>query len=179
MTWQTPAVVFLFALACSAPVFAQDYAVPADYNGDGQMDIGVARVGADYLLRWHIQTKTLSGATESLFVRWGVSEDTPVVGDYDGDGKADIAVMRRQKPGDKGAVWFIRLSSGGMLQVQWGLIEDVPVQADYDGDGRTDIAVYRSATDRWWILQSVCGFGCYSVRGPLGVPSPATRPASQ
>jgi len=172
MRFQTPAVVLLLFLVCAAPVVAQDYAVPADYDGDGQMDIAVARVGADYLLRWHIQTKTLSGTTEDTFVRWGVAEDTPVVGDYDGDGKADIAVMRRQRPGDKGAVWFIRLSSGGLLQVQWGLIEDVPVQADYDGDGRTDIAVYRSATDRWWILLSTCGFGCYAVRGPLDVPIP-------
>jgi len=51
--------------------------------------------------------------------------DVPVPADYDGDGKADIAVWR---PGE--GYWYILKSSdGGVVQIQWGTVGDVPVSA--------------------------------------------------
>ena len=70
--------------------------------------------------------------------------------DYDGDGKADVAVYR------DGAWFIIRSSDGGVTFVSWGgLPEDIPVPADYDGDGITDAAVYRNGT--WFINKSSGG----------------------
>jgi hypothetical protein len=45
----------------------------------------------------------------------------PVPSDYDGDGKADVAVYRS-------GVWYVRnSSSGAMTGVQWGVNTDIPV----------------------------------------------------
>jgi hypothetical protein len=88
-------------------------------------------------------------------VGWGISTDTPVPGDYDGDGITDPAVYR-----DGG--WYIYPSGGGAAySVGWGISTDIPVPGDYDGDGITDPAVYRDGT--WYIYPSGGG-APYSIQ---------------
>lgn len=85
---------------------------------------------------------------------WGTNNDVPRPGDYDGDGRTDFCVYRKDAAA-RTATWYIMYSStGGTAQIQYGLDTDKPAQADFDGDGKTDIAVYRASNGYWYIHQS-------------------------
>jgi hypothetical protein len=90
------------------------------------------------------------------------SADFPIPGDYDGDGKFDIAVYRfGQAPSNN----FIILQSSDLSVrwQQWGNFNsDYVLPGDYDGDGKYDLAVARTGSLStsplvWWILQSSTG----------------------
>lgn len=92
--------------------------------------------------------------SQSVNYNWGMQDDDPVEGDYDGDGKTDFAVFR---PSDNN--WYIVHSSTGATgQFPFGSSGDVPAPADFDGDGKTDAAVFRPGTGigtgTWYIQQS-------------------------
>jgi uncharacterized delta-60 repeat protein len=88
---------------------------------------------------------TVDGNFQATLVRY-LGRST--VGDFDSDGRADIAVFRPSN-----GTWYIFRSSDNQSQAaQFGISTDKPVAADYDGDGKTDIAVYHSGV--WYILQS-------------------------
>jgi uncharacterized delta-60 repeat protein len=71
--------------------------------------------------------------------------------DFDGDGKADVAVFRPST-----GVWY-RLLSGNstLLQTTFAIAGDIPVPADYDGDGKTDLAIFRPSTGTFWYQSSI------------------------
>jgi hypothetical protein len=103
----------------------------ADFDGDGDSDIGVFRPSIG---RWFIR-----GGISPTF---GQDGDVPVPADYDGDGDTDIAVYRPTT-----SQWLVRQG----ITATFGQTGDVPVPADYDGDGDTDIAVFRPSIGRWFI----------------------------
>jgi hypothetical protein len=57
---------------------------------------------------------------------WGLAEDVPVSGDFDSDGRSDIAVWR---PSD--GIWYILPSGspGIYTATQWGLATDEPISS--------------------------------------------------
>ena len=89
-------------------------------------------------------------------VPWGLSNDLVVPGDYDGDNKTDIAVVREGTTPTSNLVWYIQQSSNGALYATtFGLTaSDLNAQGDYDGDGRTDVAVWRNSNGVFYIQRT-------------------------
>lgn len=94
--------------------------------------------------------------------------------DFDGDGKADIAIYRPNT-----AQWIYRQSSNlGVESVTWGLAggADIPVNGDFDGDGFSDPAVYRPSTAQWFVkgsLNNDFSVITWGLAGGSDVPVPA------
>lgn len=119
--------------------------VPADFNGDGRMDLFVANVGTpndlyvskQYALTLHAPTVVSNGDTPSMDGAWG---------DMDGDGDPDLAVANgsdtpnqlfRNQGGSASYTSFVALAGDPAVTIA------APTQAlawgDLDGDGDLDL----------------------------------------
>ena len=98
-----------------------------------------------------------TGSKNYSVVIGGAALRSLILGDFDGDGKADLSVWR----GTTGE-WLTHNSGDGTSHSQaWGTSAapyfDVMTPGDYDGDGKMDKAVFRRATGEWLINASKDG----------------------
>jgi subtilisin-like proprotein convertase family protein len=122
-----------------------------DFDGDVKADMTLYRGDG----QWSI-LKSTSNYTSSQVVNWGGPGYVPVYGDYDGDGRQDIAVYQPST-----GQWLALKSSTNFTTTfsqTWGGPQYIPEPGDYDGDGRGDLAVYVESTANWLILQSSTNF---------------------
>ncbi|HEX8733838.1 MAG TPA: FG-GAP-like repeat-containing protein, partial [Pyrinomonadaceae bacterium] len=126
---------------------------PADYDGDGKADLAsyncfpIAGQTTPPRCEWAILQ---SSSNTSRFEHFGNGHDTPLPpADYDGDGKADVAVFR---PSER--VWYLLQSTDGFAALQYGLETDVLRPSDYDGDGKADFVVWRPTDGYWYLLRT-------------------------
>lgn len=124
-------------------IIDEDRAYVGDVDRDRKTDLTVFRPSD---ANWYT-IKSSDG--NPVYLKFGISTDEPVAGDYDGDGVMDYAVRRPGKINQ----WYYQYSSDLSLNsADFGIDTDVSVQADYDGDGKTDVAVYRDG--QWYVRQS-------------------------
>lgn len=138
---------------------------PVDYDGDGRQDLSILQFpdvtppGVSPMTWWN--SNSTSGTHVQTF--GNANTDFPAPGDYDGDGKGDIAFFRSSTiPLTQTEYWIVRSSDSTVQFYAWGLTGDATVQRDYDGDGITDIAVFRdggipTAQTTWFIRNSATG----------------------
>ena len=70
--------------------------------------------------------------------------DTPVAGDWDGDGTDEVGVFRRKGRG------VFKLDGGDSVRtVRWGAGLDQPVVGDWNGDGTLDVGVRDPLTNQF------------------------------
>jgi FG-GAP-like repeat len=137
-----------------------------DFNADRITDLAFFRTlpnpnptpnGTGFWNTWlSPKFNIVGGGSAEPAVNFGYATDIPVSGDFDNDGKTDLAVFRPST-----GTWYLQQSTAGFSAQQFGLNGDIPVAADYDGDSKTDIAVFRPSNGVWYLQKSTTGFEAY------------------
>ncbi len=125
--------------------------VVGDFNGDRRQDLAARDLGTG---RWQVALSTGSGFVSSDWGgAWspGAGYSDVRAGDFDGDGRTDIAGR------DASGSWQVALSSGaGFVSQPWwswatGVSWQDVVVGDFDGDGRADLVGRRQDNNQLWV----------------------------
>jgi hypothetical protein len=101
------------------------------------------------------------GRWDYAYPGYGGTAAVPVPADYDGDGRADLAVKTT------GGNWSIDYAANlfgvwDVVVTGYGDGNAVPVPADYDGDGKADLAI-KDPNGFWLIDHAWNGFGTWDA----------------
>jgi hypothetical protein len=137
---------------------------PTDFNGDGKDDIVTFTQGT----AGDVYAATSSGtAFDGTTAKWheafALAGETPLTGDFDGDGKDDIVTFTQGATGDV----YVALSNGTGFGagVKWhdffSPAGEVPAVGDVNGDGKDDIVTFtnNAAGDVFVALSDGTAFG--------------------
>ena len=145
--------------------------VAADFDGDGDTDVllvGTTQLRSTYLLvadgsGGFVSAQDITKSGGMSAARWSAALREPLVGDFDGDGDADL--LLRSLGGSEPTFLLKADGSGGfgtrfdvtedwgMWDARWSGAERVAHIGDFDGDGTDDLFLQgRSATDATLVL---------------------------
>jgi RHS repeat-associated protein len=136
--------------------------VTGDFNGDGLTDVAEMDTNGNWWVGINngnnsFTFSTTPWATWSTAVTW-----TMFVGDFNGDGKQDIAGFVGPFGGPSSASWWVGLSNGSssFSTTEWAAwnanIHWSVYIGDFNGDGLTDVVGFISNTSdagygQWWV----------------------------
>ena len=99
-----------------------DHVLPADFDGDGKTDFTVVRFVDNKRVWYWVESSTgevrVRQFGQSIL---NVSIDNSALGDYDGDGKTDLAIWRTSDFGVFQSHFYVERSRDGMFVIPWGL----------------------------------------------------------
>jgi len=125
-----------------------DHFLVGDWNGDGSDKIGVVRPQADGTNIFSLDTNG-NGAFDSgdQVFTFGLSSDTVLVGDWNGDGRAKIGVVRINADGS--ATVSLDSNGDGAFDAgdkvfNFGQAGDKFLVGDWDADGKSKVGLVRN-----------------------------------
>lgn len=113
--------------------------------------------------RWYLRNTATTGVADVVFDYGNPTGDTPVTGDWDGNGSTTPGVVR-------GNTWFLRnTNSTGVadLSLTYGNPGDIPITGDWDGNGTVTPGVVRAGT---WYLRNANTTGVADITFTYGNP---------
>jgi hypothetical protein len=123
--------------------------VIGDFNGDGKPDLVVTACGQNPNVTLTCQLLVYLGNGDGTFSQSAaIPEDSlyifsePVIGDFNGDGKLDVAVAFGNSTGSNGIMVFLGNGDGTLQSGVLSTISDIAnlgAVGDFDGDGKLDL----------------------------------------
>jgi arylsulfate sulfotransferase len=128
-----------------------DTVIVGDWNGDGRSKIGAVRQTASGVLSFSLDTNgTGFFDASSTVLSFGLNRDAVVIGDWNGDGRSKVGVVRGAPDGT--ATFLLDTNGTGIfdasdLVFHFGLAGDQFLVGDWNADGRGKVGVVRGAPD--------------------------------
>lgn len=117
--------------------------VVGDWNGDGVDTVGVVQYASDPSgqIQWLLRNSNTAGPPD-IVITYSRGRDRPIVGDWNGDGRDTIGVVR-------GDTWLLRnsnTSGDAQIAFSYGSANyfELPVVGDWDGNGTYTPALLRN-----------------------------------
>ena len=141
--------------------YGTDTPIIGDWNGDGLDEIGVHRAvgNAGYFIQDYNGNGYWDGGDR--YFQFGYGSDTPIIGDWNGDGYDEIGVHR--PVGNAG--YFIQdfngngYWDGGDRYFEFGYGTDTPIIGDWNGSIGDEIGVHRGVGNAGYFIQDYNGNG--------------------
>ncbi|MBL8621227.1 MAG: VCBS repeat-containing protein [Myxococcales bacterium] len=129
--------------------FGTELPLVGDWNGDGKDDLAGLTRGTTGDVFVALSTGAGFGARAKWHDWFTINSELPVAGDWNGDGKDDLATFTRGTTGDV----YVAFSTGAAFTgtgVKWhdqfAINSELPFAGDVDGDGKDDIVAFARGT---------------------------------
>ncbi len=155
---------------------AGDTPLVGDWNGDGCDQVGVHRRRGDAGLFLLDQDGNGTFDDHDTVLEFGYGTDTPLVGDWNGDGRDQIGLYRRD---GRAGLFILDQNGNGRWDsddrfFQFGEAGDTPIIGDWNGDGLDQVGVRRAVGQAGLFILDQNGNGTFDDEDrsfERGVPS--------